>query len=225
MTAPVHGNLSVGEMDALSVLRQRLQRDINCLSDPDRMTRRRALSKIQKHLFQDAKVEEPVLRAFLVHHMSSQLVTLLQDPVEKCRELAGTLLLSGVDSTRDVPGDTSALALQVFPMVEARLGVLPFLEPAEEIRAQLLKLCISLLSRESGAAFGSKVAGSACGTISVALSDSFPEVKRGCCLLLLRLGTVCPGEVRLRAGKILRPLVLNLGHQHSRTRQLTLQVL
>ncbi|CAM9903686.1 unnamed protein product, partial [Discosporangium mesarthrocarpum] len=82
------GALSSEEGEALSQLRQRLQRDVNCLSDPDRSTRRRALGKLQKLLFQETKLQEPVLRGFLVRHLAPHLVNALKDPVEKCREVA-----------------------------------------------------------------------------------------------------------------------------------------
>lgn len=53
--APMDG-LSLSDEACLSQLRQRLQRDVNCLSDPDRSTRRRALAKLQKAFFQENKV-------------------------------------------------------------------------------------------------------------------------------------------------------------------------
>lgn len=55
--APMDG-LSLSDEACLSQLRQRLQRDVNCLSDPDRSTRRRALTKLQKAMFQGAKVRQ-----------------------------------------------------------------------------------------------------------------------------------------------------------------------
>lgn len=62
MAAPHHG-LSLAEETSLSQLRQRLQRDINCLSDQDRSTRRRALTKLQQLFFQDVnKVCDGTLR-------------------------------------------------------------------------------------------------------------------------------------------------------------------
>lgn len=45
--------LSLSDEACLSQLRQRLKRDVNCLSDPDRSTRRRALAKLQKAFFQE----------------------------------------------------------------------------------------------------------------------------------------------------------------------------
>lgn len=57
--APCEG-MSLAEETSLSQLRQRLQRDINCLSDQDRTTRRRALTKLQQVFFQEAKVKPPL---------------------------------------------------------------------------------------------------------------------------------------------------------------------
>lgn len=42
-------------------------------------------------------------------------------------------------------------------MVEARVGVVPLVEPAEEIRALLLRLCFAVLARDSAEAFGHQV--------------------------------------------------------------------
>lgn len=47
-----------------------------------------------------------------------------------------------------------------------------------------------------------QVAGEACGVLSAALTDPFPEAKRECCSLLLRLAVVCPGGLRSRLGKV-----------------------
>lgn len=55
MSAPSDG-MSLSDEAVLSQLGQRLQRDVNCLSDPDRSTRRRALIKLQQVFFREAKV-------------------------------------------------------------------------------------------------------------------------------------------------------------------------
>eukprot|EP00752_Nemacystus_decipiens_P002612 g2445.t1 len=222
--APMDG-LSLSDEACLSQLRQRLQRDVNCLSDPDRSTRRRALVKLQKAFFQEKKIPEAVLRGFLSRYLSERLVGMLADPVEKCREMAGGLLLEFVDAVDDVRPDTSALATQVFSMAEARIGSVPLAEPAEEVRALVLRLCSAVLRGKSAETFGCEVAGEACAVLAAALTDPFPEAKRECCSLLLKLAAVCPGGLRSRLGKVLRPLTVNLGHQHSKTRQMTLQAL
>ncbi|CAN0378172.1 unnamed protein product [Hapterophycus canaliculatus] len=53
--------LSLSDEASLSQLRQRLQRDVNCLSDSDRSTRRRALTKLRRAFFQEAKVRRRTL--------------------------------------------------------------------------------------------------------------------------------------------------------------------
>lgn len=53
--APSNG-MSLAEETSMSQLRQRLQRDINGLSDQDRTTRRRALTKLQQVFFRESKV-------------------------------------------------------------------------------------------------------------------------------------------------------------------------
>lgn len=65
--APMDG-LSLSDEACLSQLRQRLQRDVNCLSDPDRSTRRRTLAKLQKAFFQENKVCAP--RALVLQYNS-----------------------------------------------------------------------------------------------------------------------------------------------------------
>jgi hypothetical protein len=76
---------------ALKQLALKLQRDVNCLSDPDRTTRRRALTKLDKVLVQEPQ-DRALLSAYLVNTLAAPLVQLLSDPVEKCRELgSGTL--------------------------------------------------------------------------------------------------------------------------------------
>lgn len=47
-----------------------------------------------------------------------------------------------------------------------------------------------------------QVAGQACAVLAAALTDPFPEAKRECCSLLLRLAAICPGGLRSRLGKV-----------------------
>lgn len=52
-----------------------------------------------------------------------------------------------------------------------------------------------------------QIAGEACAVLSAALTDPFPEAKRECCSLLLRLAVVCPAGLRSRLGKVCRYLL------------------
>ena len=63
------------------------------------------------------------------------------------------------------------------------------------------------------------------GVLPRALTDDYPEVKRSCCVLL---SVLCKSEgsssaVRMSAGELLPPLLLNLSHQHGKTRRMTVK--
>lgn len=45
----------------------------------------------------------------------------------------------------------------MFAVAEARVGAVPLVEPAEEIRALLLRLCCTSLAKESARGFGYEV--------------------------------------------------------------------
>ncbi|KAG5189377.1 hypothetical protein JKP88DRAFT_286753 [Tribonema minus] len=206
---------------ALHQLTLKLQRDVNCLSDPDRTTRRRALSKLDKVLVGADSSKDGSYASVL----GAYFTQLLRDPVEKCRELSAGLLISLVARTEDTPDVTLPLVEVIVPTVCARIGSTPVEETAEEVRLLLLKLLTVLWSRESAVAWASPkstatsvawaslnstaTSGTA-DVLATALADPFPDAKRECCVLLRRVVQVTPEGVRLHLGRLLRPLVGNL---------------
>ena len=71
---------------------QKLQRDVNCLSDENRATRKRALERLRKECVgQTPSYPADVLQG-LMGFLLKPLIKMLSDPVEKCRELALYLL-------------------------------------------------------------------------------------------------------------------------------------
>ena len=71
---------------------QRLQRDVNCLSDDNRTTRRRALERLRKETILHHPNYPPSVLQALLDFMLKPLLRALSDPTEKCRELAIALL-------------------------------------------------------------------------------------------------------------------------------------
>lgn len=66
---------------------QKLQRDVNCLLDENRSTRRRALERLQKEIAQSSLHPKDVIDG-LLEFLIKPLLRVFSDPVEKCRELA-----------------------------------------------------------------------------------------------------------------------------------------
>ncbi len=115
--------------DAAANLRPRLMRDINCLRDPDRLTRKRALASLRTALLSQDNVTPPKeesLRKFLVDTLLDPLLTLFTDPIEFCREQSMLLLLDTVAHTADDTSDTSAVCKAVAASARSRIGCTPF---------------------------------------------------------------------------------------------------
>ena len=111
-----------------------MQRDINCLTDPDRNTRKRGLESIKKALLGGKQLAEDVASSCL-ELLHRPLMKLMDDPVEKNRELAlqllhGLLLLA-----------PHAEHVQAFlAACRGRVGqVGDVVEPSEELRLQLVQ--------------------------------------------------------------------------------------
>ena len=86
-----------GALDKRSTVRhlppsQRLQRDVNCLTDDNRTTRRRALDRLRKETVDHRPPHPPAALQGLLDFALKPLLRVLSDPTEKCRELAVSLL-------------------------------------------------------------------------------------------------------------------------------------
>ncbi len=118
--------------DAAANLRPRLMRDINCLHDPDRLTRKGALASLRMALLpqdngkQPPPPKEEALRKFLVDTLLGPLVALFADPMEFCREQSMLLLLDTVARTTDNASDTSTVCRAVAVSARNRIGCNPF---------------------------------------------------------------------------------------------------
>lgn len=64
-----------------------LQHDLNCLTDENRATRKRALEKIHLYGLEQCKGSTTIIQGFL-DFLLKHLLKVLSDPVEKCRELS-----------------------------------------------------------------------------------------------------------------------------------------
>ncbi|KAF1335701.1 hypothetical protein FI667_g1163, partial [Globisporangium splendens] len=213
----------------LSMLAMKLQRDINCILDPDRAVRRRALDKLQRALTNDAPTTPPIVLQTLcsVNMKAALLACAGQDAVEKCREKALTLLLFFAE--RNAMELSEAMLKDLVALLSARMGKLPYPEPTEEIRLLMLQLTYQYLKQ---LATDTTTKHSLLGVIpdlanvlgKTAL-DPFPDVKKITADCAIVMSNGWRSDVALQLGAIVKPMVTNLGHQHSRVRVGALQAL
>ena len=115
----------------LASLLQKQQRNLNCLRDPDRTTRKRALSRMVKAFVDGngAGYSVNVLDMFFVEHLRDGLIRVISDQVEKNRDMALSLL--GYFSSKIVK-DSFKLLQALLPVLQERIGSAPFGSPLKK---------------------------------------------------------------------------------------------
>ena len=207
------------------------QRNVNCLTDPNRSTRRRALIKFAKEFKTKPKPNEIQIQAqFFIQSIQSPLITCLSDDVEKCRELSCTILTYFVNEiliTTEHHEAIITLFEMIVPVLTIRVGSIPFAEPTEEIRLCLMELLTTMLTHPA-IATSPKINEQGPDLLAIyarASQDAFPDVKKACAKGVKILSQVAPLNLHSNMGKCVVSLIANLSHQHSRVRCLTLDAL
>lgn len=221
--------LSSEDESVYNILAMKMQRDINCLSDPDRSVRRRAADKIYRMLESESShVSTSVLRVLCDSNLKRSLLQCAEsDVVEKCRERALTSLL--YLCKRGAFESSVATLKEVVTLANARLGKTPYPEPTEEIRLLILQLLHEFLTHldavKSTLTSLRDVMTELANVLGKSAADPFPDVKKVSADCVILISKSWKNDIRMQIGTIVRPLVLNLGHQHSRVRVCALQAL
>ncbi|RQM31047.1 hypothetical protein B5M09_007051 [Aphanomyces astaci] len=196
-----------------------LQRDVNCLSDPQRMVRKKSLEKLSQVSDLVAKFGQDHLLQFFHAQLIKPLLVCVADPVEKCRELS---LRGSIDFAKLGAFNSEERVRALILAIYGRVGKAPFVETAEEIRLLLLELLHAVLQRTPTE---QSLPAEVMDVLGKTASDPFPDAKKACCDATLVLAHKWKSLVKLHLGTVVKPLTMNLGHQHAKIRQCTLQAL
>lgn len=214
---------SANELQAL------LQRDINRMTDSDRNTRKRGLQKLLDDIPWNPKSAEQVevLHTFLSDVLLAPAVAVISDPVEKCRELALKILMKIVSCNLNIEGSNIAAVINVLC---GRVNDLPFPEPAEELRLMVLEVLFSLLRKACNdtnydTAFRSTMSTTVFPVICKVLQDNFPAVKVLGSEIVIFISEKFARLVQEGFRPLLKSLIANIFHQHSKVRSTTLKAL
>ena len=195
------------------------QRDLNCLADDNRQTRKRALTKLAALPTSGHPPE--LLATAWTDTLRSPILKLFADPVEKNRELAITLATEMVAALPDTTV-TDSLS-QIVPAVVARIGGSEVAESAEELRLQLLELVEALVKR-----CGSALAAHLTELVTVLVAsynDPFPDAKKSGCTITVALAEATPSHIETHCATLINGLASSLAHQHSRVRSMATEAL
>lgn len=198
---------------------QGIARQINCLSEENRNTRKKALESIRNDtLDRKPTLETPVLQLIFSEVLKPMLKE-FSDPVEKCREISIGITYRFFEKITDPEEHLS----YVFPVLVQRLGQTEIVEPSEEIRLQLVTLMFYLINKAGGKL---PVYLDDCVRIlQRTLQDPFPEVKRESCQCASKLAKAVPQYFHMQSETLIKPLLLSITHQHSKIRTIVVETI
>ncbi|KAL5484058.1 hypothetical protein EMCRGX_G020494 [Ephydatia muelleri] len=196
---------------------QKLQRDLNCLLDDNRATRRRALDHLRKELVTGR--HSPEAAQALMEVVLKPLLKVFSDQVEGCREQAVAMV---TDLSATVP-DVSLFLPLIMPVVVARLGTQEITEPSEELRLSLVSFLSSLVERCRAQTIP-YLSDITC-ILQRTLVDPYPEVKKESSLCLIKVATSTTGSFQLHSDPLVKSLLASVTHQHSKVRATCLKAL
>eukprot|EP00798_Chlamydomonas_sp_ICE-L_P021005 gene21005-27864_t len=219
---PTKAGVSAEDVNAYMA---RIQRLVNCLSDPDRGTRRQAATQLQTRLLQgDASAPAPdaaLLQALVCGPLLYPLVNLMQDSIEKCRTVAVEVLTLAAKKVSDLSPVMPALMVELPKL----MGHLPVVEPSEEVRLQLTELAAAIVNRKDRALMEPYIS-ELCLLLCRALEDTFHEIKKAACSCTASLAAVVSADsLEPHAERLVSALLENLKHQHSRVRLACIEAL
>lgn len=190
-------------------IRRQIQRHVNCLADPSKITRKKGLQELRKEtitrklggtILQDlaGDILKPVLKCF-------------SDSSEINRELAANFV---IEYFTILPRPETTLAY-VMPCLVQRLGQENIIEPSEELRELLVKNLLSLTIEMCG----KKIAGFLDEMIQIlkqTIADPYGEVRKKSCQVTCSLAKCIPEYFHQQSESLIVPLMKSISHQHSK---------
>ncbi len=224
MSGPASTDTTPAASEAYARLVSTNKRHINSLSDSERGTRKRGLSAI-KDVVKKISHDKETLGNFFLEHLAEPLLALFSDPVEKCREVSLDIYTRVIEAGCMDENDAlfSKIATDAFCAVRQRVGVATIVEPSEEIRLGLIELVHVFVKHRKASAFAAAILGDIVHILVRGLADKFPDCKRTSAKCVISLTNIVPRDIHLHFKSLLGALVLNMGHQRSKVRQVTLQ--
>ncbi|CAJ1075034.1 dynein assembly factor 5%2C axonemal [Xyrichtys novacula] len=202
--------MAAGDEHAASEVLRGLTRQLNCLNEDNKATRKRALEVIKRETVDRGLSSSALQEVFSA--LLKPLLKCLSDPMERCRETAITTLS---DFIRCVPEPEESLPY-LMPCLAQRLGEKDILEPAEELRlsaVEMLTLTLEVCGKHLGPYLNDMI-----NILQRTIIDPFPDVRRESCKCTVSLAKSLPEHFHLQAESLIKPLMQTIAHQHSRVR-------
>ncbi|EGD79070.1 hypothetical protein PTSG_02038 [Salpingoeca rosetta] len=215
----VSTDLSDEDKATCKAVLQGIQRDLNCLSDDNRLVRKRAMLAIQEATVKKSSDLSPRVLHAVFNEILKPLLKKYEDSMEKCRELA----IDTVSMFLALEPETSIYLPYIIPAYVLRLGQKEIKEPAEELRKMMmdqLEKVISLAQRDLSIYVDELTQ-----VLVQTIVDPFPEVKRMGCRCTALLAKAVPDRFHMVSKQYAKPLLATLNHQHAKVRNVCIRAI
>ena len=216
----------VEAVDCTTEINQSLNKFTQGIKDGSKFQRKDALEKMKKQVLNS--FTPPTTTSFTLIYTPDALksilkaaLNILNDAIEKCRELACDLITIILENASTSTWDNDMTSATIMALFQ-RLGGHNIKENSEEIRLQLYVIAFKLVELKSDSSkhlfeihlqeFVSILAN--------AFNDNYPEVKkRGCMCAKLLAKKLAGHNFHMQSESLIKPLLQNMTHQHSRVRK------
>lgn len=198
---------------------QGIARHVNCLSEENRNTRKKALEGIRKDTFGRKEPLEADESQLIFNELLKPLLKELSDPVEKCRELSINLLQ---DFLKKAQTPEESLPYLI-PVLVQRLGQQEIVETSEELRLLLVEMLTGIVERS-----GKKISLYVDDYVKIlqrTIVDPFPDAKKESCKCASVLAKSVPEVFHMQSETLINPLLKSIAHQHSKVRTIVVETI
>jgi dynein assembly factor 5, axonemal len=229
---------ALNETDESSAARvnQAINKLAQGIKDGNKIQRKNALDSMKKQI---CETFEKKKAAHLNNESCKSILRLVlaawHDSMEKCRQLGGEMVATLLENAVECHWDDECTLMTLATLVQ-RLGGKEVKESSEEIRLQLYELLEKLLSNknvktEANSNFLSSLLfeshlGELVELLVNSFYDNYAEVKKkGCSCARLVAQKLAASNFHMQSEALVKPLLTNLTHQHSRVRKDTVDCL
>ncbi len=212
MTDPVDVNVDVSP-----AVNQALNKFLQGIRDESKFSRKRALETIKTQLSASFAGSDMTFTRDAIKGIYKASLTMIADPMERCRECACEIIMCILAHGDPWDGDMTASAVMTLMQ---RLGGKEVSEPSEEIRLQLYTFTHQLIAARHDHSVLEVNFSNLVAILVNALNDNYPEVKKmGCACSKLLANKLSASVFHMQSETLVKPLVANITHQHSRVRK------
>nr|CAD7428966.1 unnamed protein product [Timema monikensis] len=186
-----------------------LDKYYNTLQSDDKIQRRKACEQLLKDIenIDLSSGNCDVLPIF------KQILRLFMDRSEACRELAVGIVKHIINHYSAINED---IISYLMPVLVQRLGGQEIVEQSEEVRLSLISLLQLLVQK-----YSSKLAphlNDLINILTMTIVDPYPKIKQESCLCASALAKALPQNFFMQSESLVKPILQNFSHQHSRIR-------